>query len=607
MRYNEAQLAAVQHRDGPMMVLAGPGSGKTAVVTGRTGALIESGISPSSILVVTFTRAAAAEMKERFLKQRNEAATSVTFGTFHGVFYGILRQAGMVSPDAIIGENRQLALIRELLRHLYPGAEQESDLPAQTGREISLLKGSGLSPENFYSAVLPQEIFRKVFQAYEKWMAENRKMDFDDILVRCYQLLQNQPKICHAWQNKFQYLLIDEFQDISPIQYKIVRLLALPQNNLFIVGDDDQSIYRFRGANPELMLHFPKDYPDCQTVTLNRNYRSTPEILGTAQKLIARNKKRFPKNIQAVRAHGEPVRLEIFDNPRKECVHLAKELRRERDAGTPYENMAVLFRTNSGCREAVEQLMAWQIPFSLREMVPCVYDHWIAGTVSAYMNLGQGSRRRSDFLQIYNRPNRYFARDAFLAPQISFDSLYRYYEDKAWMMKRVAKLEEDILALGRLAPFGQLMYIRREIGLDDFVREYAAGRGIPEEELMQVLDELTDSARGYSSYDAWKEGIRKYREKLQQQRQQAAQAVGVTLSTLHAAKGMEYDSVYILDVNEGVIPYGKAVLDADMEEERRMFYVGMTRARYRLHLYAVQRRYEKKAELSRFLRECGEN
>lgn len=605
MQFNEAQQRAVQHRDGPMMVLAGPGSGKTAVVTGRTCRLIEEGISPSSILVVTFTRAAAAEMKERFLRQRGEASTAVTFGTFHGVFFGILRHTYSISGGTVIGEQQKLSLLKELLQQLYPGAEQEADLPSQVGREISQIKGSGLSPENYYSGVLPQEVFRKVYASYEKWKQENRRMDFDDIIVRCWRLLSGRPELCRAWQNKFRYLLVDEFQDISPMQYKIVKLLAQPRNNLFIVGDDDQSIYRFRGANPELMLRFPKEFPGCQTVTLDRNYRSTPEILETAGKLIAVNRKRFPKTIHAVRGHGEPVRLEIFSNPRKECIHLAREIRREKESGTDFDKIAVLVRTNSGCREAVEQMMAWQIPFSVREMLPCIYDHWIAQTLFAYMRLGAGSRKRTDFLRIYNRPNRYFSRDAFLAPEISFDSLFRYYQDKAWMMKRAAKLEDDIHVLGRLAPYGQVIYIRREIGLDDYVKEYAGERGIPEEELLQVLDELSESARNYPTWDAWQKGIEEYREKLQAQGQKGKEASGVCLSTLHAAKGMEYDSVYILDVNEGVIPYHKAVLDADLEEERRMLYVGMTRARLRLHLYAVRERYEKKADPSRFLRECG--
>lgn len=605
MQFNEAQQRAVQHRDGPMMVLAGPGSGKTAVVTGRTCRLIEEGISPSSILVVTFTRAAASEMKERFLRQRGEASTAVTFGTFHGVFFGILRHTYSISGGTVIGEQQKLSLLKELLQQLYPGAEQEADLPSQVGREISQIKGSGLSPDNYYSGVLPQEVFRKVYASYEKWKQENRRMDFDDIIVRCWRLLSGRPELCRAWQNKFRYLLVDEFQDISPMQYKIVKLLAQPRNNLFIVGDDDQSIYRFRGANPELMLRFPKEFPGCQTVTLDRNYRSTPEILETAGKLIAVNRKRFPKTIHAVRGHGEPVRLEIFSNPRKECIHLAREIRREKESGTDFDKIAVLVRTNSGCREAVEQMMAWQIPFSVREMLPCIYDHWIAQTLFAYMRLGAGSRKRTDFLRIYNRPNRYFSRDAFLAPEISFDSLFRYYQDKAWMMKRAAKLEDDIHVLGRLAPYGQVIYIRREIGLDDYVKEYAGERGIPEEELLQVLDELSESARNYPTWDAWQKGIEEYREKLQAQGQKGKEASGVCLSTLHAAKGMEYDSVYILDVNEGVIPYHKAVLDADLEEERRMLYVGMTRARLRLHLYAVRERYEKKADLSRFLRECG--
>ena len=312
MDYNESQKRAAAHREGPMLVLAGPGSGKTAVITERTARLVGSGIPGGRILVVTFTRAAALEMKNRFRETAGNSAGQVTFGTFHGVFYGILRNTYHINGNNILSEEEKRRLLTELLDQFYPEEDREADLPSGLAREISTVKCGRIQVENYYSSLLPEEAFRRVYKAYRRWMEENRKLDFDDIMAECYRLFRQHPEILSRWQKTFQYILVDEFQDISPIQYDIVRMLAAPENNLFIVGDDDQSIYRFRGASPEIMLRFPRDYPQAGTVTLNFNYRCTPEILEAAGRLIRRNQKRFPKDLKAFRKSGAPVRLLKF-------------------------------------------------------------------------------------------------------------------------------------------------------------------------------------------------------------------------------------------------------------------------------------------------------
>ena len=600
IQYNDAQKQAIMHGEGPMLVLAGPGSGKTAVITGRLCNLIKKGISPSSVLVVTFTRAAAAEMKGRFLSQMGISSTQATFGTFHGVFYGILRQTYHISGQNIISEEQKNKLLREMIDRCYDQADRETELPVSVSREISMVKSGRIDLAHFYSAVMPQEIFRKVYRGYDAWMRENRKLDFDDIMVRCYRLFRERPDVLKLWQQKFRYILVDEFQDISPLQYDIVKLLAEPEQNLFIVGDDDQSIYRFRGANPEIMLGFPRDYPTAAVVTLETNYRSTPQILSCAGRLIEKNKKRYRKSIRAARGSGCPVDVRVFQTVREETSRMASQIREAASAGLPYSKIAVLLRTNTGCRAAVEQLMAWQIPFRAGDAIPCIYDHWISRDVMPYLQIAAGSRKRGSFLQICNRPNRYLSREAFYEPEVSFEHLYQHYEEKEWMWERIEKLEEDLKVLSLLAPFGAVQYIRRGIGYEDYIKEYARSRNIPEAELVQILDELSESARGFSTLAEWQKHMEEYREHLQKQSRREQNIEGVMVSTLHASKGMEYDVVYILDVNEGIIPYHKAVLDADLEEERRMLYVGMTRARKELHLYAVKERYEKKTEVSRY-------
>ena len=341
-----------------MLVLAGPGSGKTAVITERTARLVGSGIPGSRILVVTFTRAAALEMKNRFRETAGNSAGQVTFGTFHGVFYGILRNTYHINGNNILSEEEKRRLLTELLDQFYPEEDREADLPSGLAREISTVKCGRIQVENYYSSLLPEEAFRRVYKAYRRWMEENRKLDFDDIMAECYRLFRQHPEILSHWQKTFQYILVDEFQDISPIQYDIVRMLAAPENNLFIVGDDDQSIYRFRGASPEIMLRFPRDYPQAGTVTLNLNYRCTPEILEAAGRLIRRNQKRFPKDLKAFQKSGAPVRLLRFQDSREELKYVAEDIRRSLDRGCPPEETAVLFRTNTGCRRAAEQ-RAW--------------------------------------------------------------------------------------------------------------------------------------------------------------------------------------------------------------------------------------------------------
>ena len=283
------------------------------------------------------------------------------------------------------------------------------------------------------------------------------------------------------------------------------------------------------------------------------------------------------------------------------CV---EELREAEKNGCPYEEMALLFRTNLGCRTAVEELMEAQIPFQMRDALPDLYDHWIAKDLLTYLNLAMGSRKRGEFLKIANRPNRYLSRDAFEEATVSFDALLEYYEEKDWMCQRIRKLEQDITTLTHLSPFGAVNYIRYAIGYEQYVKEYAAYRHLKEDDLISVLDELQEAAKSQKSIEGWFAHIEEYQQKMKEkQKQRAESAEGVMVSTLHSVKGLEYDKVYLLDVNEGVMPYQKAVLAEAIEEERRMFYVGMTRARKELTLCYVEERFEKKVEPSRFLDE----
>ena len=593
MSFNASQTRAIHHKNGPMLVLAGPGSGKTLVITERTKYLIEEcGIDPAQILVITFTKAAATEMKRRFQRKMNRSCP-VTFGTFHAVYFAILKHAYNYSADNIAREEQRYQCMRE------------TEFITSLLGEISLVKNSGIQITNYYSKNCAETVFRKVYRDYHEFLYKNRLIDFDDMLVYTKELFEQRADILAAWQNKYRYILIDEFQDINRIQYDIIKMLAGERKNLFIVGDDDQSIYRFRGAKPEIMLHFKDDYPEAETVLLDVNYRSSKNIVMSAGYLISHNKERFRKKIEAADQENIPVEWQLFESQRKENARIIWDIQEAVEKGAKYEEFAVLFRTNTQPRLLMEQLMEYNIPFRTRDTVPNLYEHWIAKDIFAYIRIAMGSRERRDFLQIMNRPKRYISRESLDEETVAFDVWEWYYEEQPWVAKRIEKLEGDIRMLEHLSPYAAINYIRKAIGYDEFCTEYADYRRIKADDLFDVLDELLDAAREYKTYDAWFDHIENYTKELKEfYRVQNQNPNSVALATLHSAKGLEYENVYIIDVNEGVMPYKKAVLEQEVEEERRMFYVGMTRAKKNLHLFSVKQLNHKDAEISRFIKEA---
>ena len=349
------------------------------------------------------------------------------------------------------------------------------------------------------------------------------------------------------------------------------------------------------------MLGFEKDFPGAGRVLLAENYRSTREIVETSLRLISHNRVRYQKELVPVRGAGRPVDLAVYENPLRETEGIAERLRMYEKAGYGYEDMAVLFRTGSGSGLLAEKLMEYNVPFVMRDVIPSPYSHWIARDLLSYLTLGYGGRRRSDFFRIMNRPNRYLSRDAFETPEVSLDSVKSFYQDRDWMEERVCGLESDLRTIGRLKPSAAINYIRKAVGYDDYLKAYAEDRRLKPEELMEIADRLAESAAGFPDLESWMEHIRAYEETLKDSRQEAR---GVTLSTMHSAKGLEYRVVFVIDANEGTVPHHKAGLPADIEEERRLFYVALTRAKERLHVCAVKERYHRKQEISRFVREC---
>lgn len=607
MAFNDAQLEAIRHNQGTMMVLAGPGSGKTTVITHRTRYLVEEyKVNPSNILVITFTKAAAREMQDRFEKLTEGQIQGVSFGTFHGIFFRILKLAYRFDAGNIAREEQRTQFIRELMDRYQVDVEDENDFISGILGEISAVKGEMMALEHYYAKSCSEEIFKQLYNGYEDRMRRSNLIDFDDMMVMCWQLFTQRPDILSAWQKKYQYILIDEFQDINRLQYQIVKLLAAPRQNLFIVGDDDQSIYRFRGARPEIMLGFERDFPGTKRVLLDVNYRSTSTIVQTAGRLIRQNQKRFSKNIRAEKGAGKEVIRVTYADPREEVEAIAVQIRAYHEMGVEYSQIAALYRTNSGPRLLVEKLMEYNIPFVMRDALPNLYEHWISRNILTYMRAAKEGPDRSFILPIINRPQRYISRDALEGQQISWERVKNFYQDKDWMVDRIERLEYDLTMIRQMAPVAAVNYIRKAVGYDQYLKEYAEARKMKPEELLETADQLQESAAGFKTLDDWMAHMETYKEKLVlQAREREQNPEGVALMTMHSAKGLEYRVVFIPDANEGVTPYHKAVLEADIEEERRLFYVAMTRAKERLHLYSVKERYGKKQEISRFVRESG--
>ena len=613
MECNKEQKEAIMHRDGPAMVLAGPGAGKTYVITKRVKALIdEYGVKPEQILVVTFSKAAAVEMKERFEMLTGGRRLPVRFGTFHSVFFQILRLAYHYEVKDIATPALKYRFLEETFNETGYEVDDKKEFLSDIEKEISRVQGEGIEIDCYFSSACSAEIFQKMYRGYQEKLQRHRCLDFDDMVVYTYQLLKEREDIRRRWQAQFRYLLIDEFQDINRLQYETVCMLAEPENNLFIVGDDDQSIYGFRGAKPGIMLSFPKRFPDTKQIVLGLNYRCSDEIMKAAERLIGKNNERYEKHIVANKGKEQPVHMKKCENLPDEAEKIVAQIQLYQKEGIDYQGMAVLFRTNMQMRLLAGKLMEHGIPFTMRENLPNLFDTWMAKDIMCYLQLALGNRSREKFLKIANRPVRYLSRTAFTEPEVSFDKLRAYYaaKNQDWMEERIWNFEYDLKNLAALSPYAAIHFIRKGIGYDEFLKTYADERNVNADDWFDVLDEMQEMARDKKSIPEWLSFVENYGDTLEemrqeQKKQQVKEELGVSLMTMHASKGLEFPVVFVPTLNEDIVPYRKAVQEGNLEEERRMLYVAMTRAKTYLHLSFVKERFHKEAEPSPFLYEIS--
>ena len=545
MGFNKAQNEAIMHGKGPCQVLAGPGSGKTLTIVNRIKYLIERyEVRPEEILVVTFTRFAAAEMKSRLCSLMGKSNVPVTAGTFHGIYYGILKWAYRLGPDNILSEEEKYRILRRVSEDCGTEAAEEEDFLHDIAEEIGLVKNNGLKIGQFVSKKCRQDTFRELYEKYEAQRKALRKLDFDDMLVLCKDLFVSHPDVLKQWQTKF---------------------------------------------------------------ILNINYRSSGNIVKNSMKVIGHNEKRFLKEFQSVKENGFCVHVQEVKDPNEEAQYVADEIEKRAELGISYEEMAVLFRIHTDARPVAEEFLERKIPFQMKERLPNLYDHFIAKDICAYFRLALGNIERNDLLQVMNRPKRYIGRDSVASGKPSFEEMRKFYCDKEWMLDRIDQFEWDVKMLRKTAPYAGINYIRKRIGYDDFLKDYAFTRKIDRANLNEVLAELEEAARPFATIEEWFRHIEEYTRLLRlksMKRQEDRE--GVRLMTLHSAKGLEFDTVFLVEANEGKMPYKKAKTDAETEEERRLFYVGMTRAKEVLKVSYVKTKNGKETSPSRFVDELLE-
>ncbi len=575
---NENQLKAVKHINGPCMVLAGPGSGKTRVITYRiANMVINENIKPTSILAISFTKASSIEMKNRALGLSSDyRMNKVNYGTFHSVFFKILRYFEKYSLDSILDEKTKRMLLKQILKKLEVENGEDDEVIGQVINEISYVKNELMD-----------------------------KIDFSS------NLLKNNKSALDMVKNVYRYILVDEFQDINRVQFEVLKLISNPNDNIFVVGDEDQSIYGFRGARPDFLLQFEKYFDNTSKILLDINYRSKSEIIDIANRLIEKNENRYDKLIKCDQGKGAKVSYISPDDSEEEAVYIAKDILEEiKKDYVEYTDFAVIYRTNIQSRALVDVFMDMRIPFVVKDAVVTIYDHWASQDILAYLRIGLNPKANKDWVRIINKPFRYISRDSINMVKDEDDfinALINKCELKQNQIKTINDLEIDLSYLKTLNPKNAISYIRSSLDYDRYILDYCSNRKIKANGLVEILNELESAATNFKTIEEYLSHIERVKSELVDNKYNK-NTDGVIFTTMHSAKGLEFKNVYIIGANEGTIPHEKSYdLENEekkleqIEEERRLMYVAITRAEENIYISYPSNKYGKKVSKSRFI------
>jgi len=614
---NPEQREAVEHVDGPLLVLAGAGSGKTRMLTHRIAHLIESGAArPWEILAVTFTNKAAREMRERVEKLVGGGAgdtRGVYVSTFHSACVRILRRDGShlgYEPNfAIYDQDDTLALVKRVLRALE--LDEKAFPPRSIRSTIDRLKNRGLLPSDLREGTLGEQRLREIYQRYQVELRRANALDFGDLLLLTARLFETHPGVLQSYQRRWRYVLVDEYQDTNPIQYRLLRLLVSAHHNLCVVGDEDQSIYRFREADIRNILDFEKDFPGAKVVRLERNYRSTQPILSAASAVVANNVERKGKRLYTDKSGGEPVRFYEASDERGEAAYVVGELLRMRERGKKLGDAAILYRTHAQSRPLEEELLKYNLPYTVVGGTR-FYDRAEVKDALAYVRALRNPSDTESLLRIVNVPARGIGRTtlerALLAAERAqatlWDALVRGLGELPTPATR--KIAEFVALMQSLAPLFAGDAVAQPLAtlLDKtgYLRALEAENTIEAEarlenlkELLSAVEEFERQNRGVGAEAASDEDDAAPRSLVDLFLEQVTLLADadqveqgndrVPLMTAHVAKGLEFDSVFVVGLEEGIFPHFASLEDPSaIEEERRLCYVAMTRAMQRLTL-----------------------
>ena len=603
---NKEQLQAVRHVDGPMLVLAGPGSGKTKVLTERILYLIEEkGIRPDEILVITFSQKAARQMQLRFFALTKGQSYPVNFGTFHAIFYHILMHHQNFSKECILTDKNKQEYIMEI--GIRAGCSKATSRSWQNEmlEYISAYKNIGksfLDEDNFLLTDGTREDFINIYNMYVEKCHIEEKLDFDDMIIMCRDLLYKHESILKKWQRNYRYFLVDEFQDINEAQYDVLRMLAGNEMNVFAVGDDDQSIYAFRGARPELMQKFTKQFYKCRQVYLSVNYRCASNIIGASNELIMHNHNRIDRHIQTAFSKESGI-VEVIDAEstilQAEYV-IDKILEIKDSCNLRFEDFAVLYRS-AHAAHMIEQICKKRgIPVRGKNSEKTIFDLEEMKLVMSYFKIARNKGGRDDFFRIINKPNRNISREVFASTSMDyFEAMKKYYDGNDERIRAVEELRGDISFIETLNPYAGLIYLTKKVKIFDRMNENA--------QILNCYKQIKDFMREFDTIDVLidMENVNANTSNSQLESGRFNKKTGISLMTAHASKGLEFEVVFIIGLQEGIFPHVKNLHGDSVEEERRLMYVAMTRAKKRLYIISVSLEHGK--QKSRFIAEIMNN
>lgn len=603
MGYNldSYQMNAVKASERNTLIVAAPGSGKTTVIINKVNNLVENKkISNGNIIVITFTKAAAQNMKKRYEDAFNKNV-SPFFGTFHGLFYKILLRCGK-KIDIIDG-----AIVRKIVSNVLSKYFDEinEDKVKEAVNNISLYKTSRV-PLSEFKPSLTKEIFNEALETYEEYKREHNMMDFDDLAIEVLELLQKDEKMLSSYRRLFKYVLVDEFQDCDEMQIDFLKLINDGNDNsLFAVGDEDQCIYSFRGSKPEYMVSFDKIFKDGKKYYLSINYRSKMNIVGKSKDIISFNKKRNNKEIKWNRNSEGIIKWFNPYNEKMQGEGLVNIITDNKKAGIPYEDNAVLYRTNIESMTIIDVLSKRKIPFTLLDREYNFFDNFVCKDLIAYLKLSINQYDTESFFQIINKPFRYISKSNFayiknyVKEENPFMILVNKEDIPPFQKKKLDDLRKEINYLNKISLSAAISYIITDLGYMDHLKEYAKKFNQSLEDLEDTIEEFKISAEGYKTIFEFLGHIEEVKQSIEESKRKTKRE-GVILSTIHGVKGMEFKNVYVINCVEETIPHANSIKD-NIEEERRLFYVGITRAIDNLYLFSPRNRKGQFKDISRFI------